>query len=63
MFAIRRVKVVFNKVIAAAGQVSGDVCPFVAQFSVQLKYEALLSSTDLVLIDVRVQVVMPPTIK
>ena len=60
VFAVGGVEVVFDAVVAAAGQLLGDLGPLVAHGLVQREYLFLFLTADRVLLNVRVQVVMPP---
>lgn len=55
-----RVKMIFNVVVSATGEVLGDLRPSVAQLLVSLNDEHVLLLGPLVLLDVRVQVIVPP---
>ncbi len=60
MLAMGRVKVVFNAVVTATRKFLCDVGPFVTKAFVKVKDFAFLFTVDRILLDVRVQVVMPP---
>lgn len=60
VLAVGRVKVIFDAVVGASRKFFCDVCPFVSQLFVQVKNLFLLNLVNWSLIDVRVQVVVPP---
>lgn len=57
---MRRVKIVFDAVVRPTGKLFRDVGPLVAKLFVQAKNFMLLFTVDWVLLDVRIQMVMPP---
>ena len=60
VFAVGGVEVVLDAVVAAARQFHGDLGPLVAHSLVQHEYLFLFLAADRVLLNVRVQVVVPP---
>ena len=60
VLAMRGVEVIFDAVVRATGQLFGDVGPLVSQFFVQIENLFLLHFVDWSLVDVRVEMVVPP---
>ena len=56
-----RVEVVLNAVVRAARQLLGNVSPLVAQLLMEIKNFLFFVSIYRILIDVRVQMIVPPT--
>lgn len=63
VLAMRRVEVVLDAVVAAARQLFGDLGPLVPHRLVQLEYPFFFVAADGVLLNVRVQVVVPSASK
>ena len=59
MLAMGRIKVILDAIIRPAGQILGDIGPFVAEFFVEVKNFLLLHFVDRCLVDERVQVIVP----
>lgn len=60
VLAIRGVVVVLDAVVTAAGDLLRDHCPLVAEAFAQAEDHALFFATDGSLIDMWVQVIVPP---
>ena len=60
VLSVGRVKVVFDAVVRSARQILGNIGPLVAKFLVQVKNLLLLNLIDGSLVNVRVQVIVPP---
>ena len=57
---MRGVEVIFDAVVRATGQLFGDVGPLVSQLFVQIKNLFLLRLVNWGLVDVRVEMIVPP---
>lgn len=60
MLSVSGVKVILDAVVAAALQLLGYFCPLVAHHLVQVEDDPLFFATDRILLNVGVQMVMPP---
>lgn len=60
MFSVSGVKVILDTVVAAALQFFGYFCPLVSHLLMQVEDDPLFVTTDRILLNVGVQVVMPP---
>lgn len=60
MFAVGRVKVVLDAVVTASWEFFRNICPLVSKLLVQVEDLLLLLLVDRVLLDVGVQMIMPP---
>ena len=60
MLSMGRIEVVLNTIIGSAWEIFGDVGPFVAKFFVEVKNLLLFIFVDWRLVNVGVQMVMPP---
>ncbi len=60
MLSVCGVKIILNAVVRAAWELLCDVRPLIAQQLVQAEYLMLLLSVDRILLDVGVQVIVPP---
>lgn len=60
MLAVSGVKVILNAVVTATWQLLGDRCPLIAHPLVAVEDDPLFINTDRILLNVGVQMVMPP---